>query len=348
MSARKKRRRAKSAKAPKTEKLPSLPRLLDRKIYKTGQTRGADDDEIFQNRVSRSGTVLIPYACWDLCALPPDAKSQYESGFIVLLSPDEYFGDVNITASLAAKGLEIGKNALVFYETRQQWIAHNPDDLNWKAAKKRIKPLGGQYVARISATTAAENSKKIIRGFDVTKSKGAGIRVYEYSNNETTKNCRLQLEALFWLCSDSEKVAVSNGMSAEAAATRKAAILHKSKELELLDATQLIAARVLNSDGKTICPLCLEELSGQGFFNRMEQAEGRLVHDLTITQLNLFHIAELRYGVLNHRPYNLGWGHHHCNVVVKDAGISATLEWMRDLVNRNITAGHLPAAKSGS
>jgi hypothetical protein len=36
------------------KRLPKLPQLLDRKIYKTGQTRGADDDEIYQNRVSRS------------------------------------------------------------------------------------------------------------------------------------------------------------------------------------------------------------------------------------------------------------------------------------------------------
>lgn len=28
-------------------KIPKLPQLLDRKIYKSGQTRGADDDEIY-------------------------------------------------------------------------------------------------------------------------------------------------------------------------------------------------------------------------------------------------------------------------------------------------------------
>lgn len=39
--------------------VPKLPQLLDRKIYKTGQTRGADDDVIFQNRVGRNSTVLI-------------------------------------------------------------------------------------------------------------------------------------------------------------------------------------------------------------------------------------------------------------------------------------------------
>ena len=317
-------------------------------MYKTGQTRGADDDVIYQNRVSRSSTVLIPYRCWNLCANPQDGGNGYESGFIVLLSPSEYFGNPNISAELAAKGLALGANALVFYETREAWKAHNPEVLRWKPAKRRTNPLGGHYVARIPATTATENGGRIIRGFDVTSSKGAGIRVYEYASSATTAKCRLQLEALFWLCADSETVAATNGMTPEDAATRKATILAQGKESGLLDIARLTKARSLNSRGRTICPLCLDELSGQGFFNRMAQAEGREVTDLTVTQLNLFHIAELRFGVPNHRPYNVGWGHHHCNVVVKDSGILETLEWMRLILNRNIQEGYLPTENKAS
>jgi len=329
-------------------RLPKLPQLLDRKIYKTGQTRGADDDVIYQNRVSRSSTVLIPYRCWELCADPHDGGGGYESGFIVLLSPSEYFDNPNITAELPAKGLALGTNALVFYETREAWQAHNPDTLKWKPAKRRTNPLGGRYVARIPATTATENGGRIIRGFDVTSNKGAGIRVYEYASSATTAECRLQLEALFWLCADSETVAVSNGMTPEDGAARKAAILAQGNESNLLDTARLTKARILNTRGRTICPLCLEELSGQGFFNRMAQAEGREVTDLTVTQLNLFHITELRFGVLNHRPYNVGWGHHHCNVVVKNSGILETLEWMRQVLKRNIQEGHLPTENKAS
>src|SRR5207253_109591 len=86
---------------------------------------------------SRSSTVLIPYALWELCALPPDAGTHYENGFIVLLSPAEYFGAENIEAVLAARGLKIGSNALVFYETREHWNAHNPDALGWKTSSWR-------------------------------------------------------------------------------------------------------------------------------------------------------------------------------------------------------------------
>lgn len=331
-----------------TQKLPKLPQLLDRKIYKTGQTRGADDDVIYQNRVGRTSTVLIPYSCWTLCSVPPDGEPPYEAGFIVLVSPTEYFGNKNITADLAANGLSMGRNTLVFYETREHWNAHNPDTLGWKPAGRRTNPLGGQYVARVPATTAAADGGKIVRGFHATAMKGAGIRVYEYASTATIEKCRLQLEALFWLCADSDAVAISNTMTPKNAAVRKAAILGKCTQQGLLDTKRLKDARMLNTKGKTICPLCLEELSGQGFFNRMEQAEGRVVHDLTITQLNLFHIKELRFGVLNHRPYNVGWGHHHCNVVVKDSGIQETIEWMRSVLNRNIDLGYLPAKDKAS
>jgi hypothetical protein len=325
------------------QRVPKLPILLSRKIYKTGQTRGADDDVIYQNRVSRASTVLIPYAYWDMCDPARIPESKYENGFIVLLSPEEYFGNSNIISDLAKKGLEIGSNALVFFETREQWNANNPDKLQWRFAKRRRKPLGGKYVARIPATTAMERGEKIIRGFNNTSVKGAGIRVYEYSSTDTTEKCRLQLESLFWLCYDSKEVAISNGMKAEDIAMRKKAIFEMCEQLQIFDRLELSNSRVINSHGITICPLCLEELSGQGFFNRMEQAEGHEVPDLTVTELNLFHIIELRIGVLNHRPYNVGWGHHHCNVVAKDTGILNTLKWMNTILQRNALEGYLPA-----
>jgi len=261
----------------------------------------------------------------------------------VLLSPAEYFGNKAISADLAVRGLALGKNVLVFYETRQDWNAYNPDKLSWTAATKRENPLGGQYVARIPATTATSDGGRIVRGFNVTTMKGAGIRVYEYADAATIKACRLQLEVLFWLCGNAEKVVVANGMLLAEATTRKDGILKACADSGLLDKAKLVKSRIVNSRGRTTCPLCVEELSSQGFFNRMAQAEGRIVPDLTVTELNLFHIDELRISALNHRPYNLGWGHHHCNVVVKDSGIAKTLEWMQCVVKRNIAEGHLSA-----
>ena len=285
---------------------------------------------------------------WERYFSPDRAARQFTKGFIVLISPDDYFGGLERGSALANKGLKLGENALVFYETRAQWTAHKPTVLAWKPAQSRLAPLGGNYVARIAATTAADGGEKIVRGFNTTLNKGAGIRVYEYADAQTIDDCRAQLEALFWLCGDASSVAVANGMDPADVAQRRDVRMEECKTKGLLDLDKLKEARIINRAGRTICPLCLQELSSRGFFTRMEQAEGRAVLDLTITQLNLFHIEELRMNGFNHRPYNLGWGHHHCNVVVKDSGIPETLRWMHEVVQCNIENGHFTPSKSRS
>jgi len=327
-------------------RIPALPKLLHRKLYKTGQTRGADDDEIYQNRVLRNSTVIIPYPFWEYWR--PPTPNFYENGYIVLISPDQFFSSPSFTHELAQKGLNLGYNALVFYETRQQWINFNPDNYGWVHATSRVGNLGGQFVARIPATTSLGEGAKINWGFTETSIKGAGIRVYEYASANTIEITRLQLEALFWSCYDSEQIASDNGMTVEQIQLRKSAVFDECQRLSLNDSNQLYGARIINAQGHAICPLCLESLSAQGFFSRMEQAQGRAVLDLTITQLNLFHIEELRLGEWNHRPYNLGWGHHHCNVVVKDSGINETLQWMSAVLQRNAANGYsIVASNSG-
>ena len=84
-----------------------------------------------------------------------------------------------------------------------------------------------------------------------------------------------------------------------------------------------------------ICPFCLEEINACDFIMRLDQAEGRETRDLTVTRINLFHIEELRPGFYNHREYNLGWGHHHCNTVISDMGIQKALDWLEQLMIRN-------------
>jgi hypothetical protein len=124
---------------------------------------------------------------------------------------------------------------------------------------------------------------------------------------------------------------------------RRELVLKKAESDGLLDLDRLRTLRVLNHEGVPSCPLCLVQVDPQGFFTRVAQAEGREVHDLTVTSLNLFHIDELRVGVFNHRPYNVGWGCHHCNIVVKDVGIQATIQWMRDVLLRNTTHNPNPS-----
>lgn len=309
-----------------------IPKAVETKIYKTGQTRGADDDVIFQNRVSRNSTVLIPYKDLSLCKIAPSNNGQYENGFIVLIKPEDYF-DKTTKVILKKEKLVLGQNLLVFYETRTQWKNY-PIPKGWKPASARQNPLKGQYVARIPATTSAGESK-IIEGFTTSQMKGAGIRVYEYADETTIKACKIQLESLFWSCKDIDILIKQKELDKELVKQRITYIKAEAKRLKLDDRKKLIEARIVDKDGYTICPLCLKHISAIGFCDRIQQAEGREVPDLTVTEISLFHIQELRTGEYNHKPYNLGWGHHHCNVVVKDAGIQQTLEWMKGVLKRN-------------
>ena len=311
-------------------RLPTLPSLLDRKIYKTGQTRGADDDQIFQNRVGRNSTVLIPLGVWR--AHQVVRQVQYENDYIILVPPSEYF--TAGPAALLQEGVEVGQNALVFYELRSHWNQWNPEAHGLRVPTARKAPLGGQYVARVANTTA-QGDERINRGYTTTGLKGAGIRLYEYAPTDVIQSARCQLEALFWLADDSIQTCTEVGMSEAGVARRREAILSEADERGLLDFQALQDARAIDADHKLVCPLCLERISSLGFMSRMEQAAGRERHDLTVTEINLFHIKELAYGLFNHRPYNLGWGHHHCNVVCKDSGIMDTLAWMQGVLGRN-------------
>lgn len=312
-----------------------LPQLLQRKIYKTGQTRGADDDVIYQNRVNRNNTVLIPYMLWRGDTKLKALSDYFENGYIVLINPEEYFNKVNPVHEFSKDSLIIGRNCLVFYQTREDWIRYNPEKLSWKPATSRMDPLGGQFVARVPATTSIEGGVKINHGFNTTELKGAGIRQYEYAHSKTIKDCQKQLEAIFWMCFDAVDVVRDFGMTETQARLRKDFAFKECEKEGLLDYTKLKSSRIIDSEGYTICPLCLDRLSGSGFFNRLEQAAGRRVPGLTVTEINLFHINELVYEQYNHKSYNLGWGCHHCNVVTKDAGIENTLLWMQSVLERN-------------
>ena len=312
-----------------------LPREVKTKIYKTGQTRGADDDVIYQNRVGRNSTVLIPYEEFTLCK-----DATYENGFIVLIKPETYFSE-GTDEELKNQNLVLGENLLVFYETRRQWEDY-PILSEWSVPNSRVSPLGGEYVARVPNTTAT-GSLKIIRGYDETRCKGAGIRVYEYASKQTIKQCRLQLELYFWYCYDAIDFMRSLNKDIDEVRSYISGLEEIANSSGLLDKSLMKRMRIINDDGQTICPLCLERISARNFCKRIEQAEGRDVPDLTVTETSLFHINELRMGQLNHRPYNLGWGHHHCNVVVKDSGIERTLEWMQKVLDRNrLLSGDYP------
>ena len=334
--------------AKRSDKLEKLPLPIHRKLDKTGQTRGASVGEIYQNRVNRNSTVLIPWSYWDRCKPPIEGNDGYQHGFIVLVDPTWYFGTPNADAVMAKEGVVLGENAMLLFQQRFEWDAHSvevgnllPNGVPFRPPTRREAPIGGSFMARIHSTTAPGTSQ-IDYGFNETDLRGAGIRVYEYASAKTIKATRMQLEAIFWLAEDSHEAVTASGMSSAGAEQRRDAVLNEAEAAGLLDYQRLEDLRIIDAEHLCICPLCLKRMKASEFSSRDEQAEGRETWDLTITMASLFHVEELRLGWLRHKPYNLGWGHHYCNVVVKDTGIDGTLNWMDDVLAANLAAGWKP------
>lgn len=320
-------------------RLPKLPALVEQKLTKTGYTRGATTKEIFQNRVTRNNPVLIDLEYWEQCREPDDGTQDYENGFIVLVEPSWYFGTSDAAEQLASRGLSLGVNALLLYRRRSDWVTYGPPSgREMQAATSRLAPLGGTYFARVHATVSSDGNM-IIEGFNTTALRGAGIRVYEYASKQTINHAKLQLEALLWMCEGSVASMVEAGMSLEDATVRRERQLERAAAQSLLDERRLRELRMIDAVGHTVCPLCFERINAGLFLKRSEQAVGRETYDLTTTEVSLFHIEELRVGRLQHKPYNLGWGHHFCNVVVKDAGIAPTLTWMERVLANQLETG---------
>ncbi len=317
-------------------RLPKLPSLVEQKLTKTGYTRGASFSEIYQNRVTRNNTVLIPWENWDQCKLPDDGTDAYENGFIVLVEPSWYFNTSSADRELLAEGIRLGKNSLLLFRKRSDWNEYTrthvlPNGMRFSEGTSRTDPLGGIYMARVHATVS-DDGAEITHGYNNSQLRGAGIRVYEYASAETIKQTRWQLEALFWMCHDSRPAMMTAGMSSAEIDLRISAIDKNAANAGLLDIERLRTLRIINSADELICPLCLQRISAADFLRRSEQAEGRETYDLTTTEVSLFHIQELRVGKFQHKQYNLGWGHHFCNVVVTDKGIVPTLDWMRQVL----------------
>ena len=101
----------------------------------------------------------------------------------------------------------------------------------------------------------------------------------------------------------------------------------------MLDFERLSEIGAWNKERKLpICPLCGKVIEPHEFFEEIEQEEGREVSDNTQRAIVLMHIDALRPGKLNHRPYNLGWGHNFCNTIQGDKGIFETIEELRKII----------------
>ncbi|MEZ6008268.1 MAG: BstXI family restriction endonuclease [Planctomycetota bacterium] len=156
-----------------------------------------------------------------------------------------------------------------------------------------------------------------------------GIRFFEYASTEEADGVVIHLAMLAWHTAGIDDVRTDGR---ETGVSRP--LLDAAEAAGLWDRRRLERLGVL-SDAGAICPLCRGGIKASELMNRIEQVQGREVFDLTVTEVNLFHMQDLKPGEFNHRTYAVGWGHHHCNAVARDHGLEQTLDWMAEVLRRN-------------
>jgi hypothetical protein len=297
--------------------LVGLPDEIRNKIGKTKQTRGAQpyDRVVYQNRVNRNGLAVVPYAFRD--RLHPDG---FESGYVVMVRPEEYFSAPGRVRDDFDPTVVIGTDAFVYYDNRRNFNQF-PPRAEWRA---RTRGGPGEMVLRLPATTATDQAAAA----DRVEGDPQGIRFFEYASTAELNATCIQLALLSWHTEgiDAHRTDAGTGVPA--------ALLQEAERQGLWDTARLETLGVMLG-GRTICPLCRQHIRASELMTRVEQAEGREVFDLTITEVNLFHMNDLKPGWYNHHRYSLGWGHHHCNAVARDRGLAPTVQWMAEVLRRN-------------
>lgn len=368
-----------------------LPYKIIKRINKTGE--GRSGDEVYKRRNRRNYRGVMQYVTWDKLkrgVLPSHILDEYEEGYVVWVSPSEYFGDTYPNRSpLLNKDFILGKTGFVYYKSQDELLKYPPlsdwrelyelstkhlDDgkREWIGeACYNVKNANPQRVSDICADKKAKRDKQDIlqllkdMGVDIDEYKdipdqcGIGNYDYDYASQVMKDNVKLQMLYLLLTCEDKNGINFGkyiqnnyDSIKDEGKETKAFVNLIKKsnylneyrsffndlekecKKKGLLDYTKL-----MNINGwdpvvkRPICPLCSKPLSCEDFFKEIEQQEGRRVFDNTQREVVLMHVNALRPGRLNHRVYNLSWGHAFCNTIQGDKDISETIDELQQIIN---------------
>ncbi|ELB2783933.1 BstXI family restriction endonuclease [Vibrio alginolyticus] len=286
-----------------------------KKIRKTGSaTPRGGSKGAYQNHVSRSGKVILPYERINDCEL-----SNYKDGYIIRLFPEQAFDISGRLHKLSTKsGLDIivGENAFVLYRSYEvyeryppldNWVVRYTEDKNGVSTNARSKTVvdKGHYILRLPTVGGGSSIKLKKR----EEGPAQGIFAPEYADKEMTF---LSKVVLAW-----QIVHTVNSPYTTSQAQHLKAII------ESLDNNMLskFAYFGMMRGEFTTCPLCLKKIvyselheaidlqEEDGLLNSGVQVEGAT----RSTAINLFHMIPLEYRELHHKPLHVSWGHATCN-----------------------------------
>ncbi|NMA74821.1 MAG: BstXI family restriction endonuclease [Bacteroidales bacterium] len=371
-----------------------LPYKIKKKLNKTAE--GRSGLEIYKRRNNRGIRVLMQYITWDKMktGVIPNILSQYQSGYIVMISPRDYFGNnyPNPSPDLNPDFI-LGETGFVYYssisELRDYPVLASWNQLieldtqstqsepNWKGEYatnvKNANPPEISFICSNPKSTADKAAKvRQVRAHVQTtyptvtneildslpKQCGIGNYDYDYASPEMQAMVKLQMAHLLLSCtaedgSDFATYVVNNlddilckddTASFRTLLNAPDQYINNFRVLmdefttycaahDLLDYNQLSNISATNSAHKTVCPLCCKPLYTNYFFEEILQEEGRQVFDNTQREMVLMHINALKPGLLNHKTYNLGWGHNFCNLIQGDKSLDDTIVELRNILD---------------
>jgi hypothetical protein len=251
----------------------------------------------YQNHVNRNSRVIIPYE-----RLVEVNLSSYEDGYIILLTPEQYFTQ-NIPSTVV-----VGSNAFINYRTEESLLTFPPLS-DWGVRNIVAPNTLYEVVHNRRKVDSVDTGHYIIRTNKRTEGVPQGIFAPEYANK---KQNMLGKCSLAWLIIHTVNSPYNPNDFPEL--------------IELLQSNGVSDFEFNNRliDGKTTCPLCLQpihynELHDIIAFERdcgLENASFQTEGLTRSTVANLFHMKPLVYSQLTHTPENCAWGHATCNTLL--------------------------------
>lgn len=268
----------------------------------------------YQNHVSRTNKVIIPYEKIESCNL-----TNYEDGYVIRLFPDQIFNEdktlKNLTTPLG--NIDVGVNAFVLYRSHESYENYPPLE-TWEVRSLRM-PDGttvtsrkedvidiGHYVLRLPKIAGGPHS---VSRHARSEGPAQGIFAPEYATEEMNYLSQLTLA---WQ--------IIHTVSSPYTATQ-------AEHMKLiLDQVMTDEVAHMNYYGMmrgniTTCPLCLNTISYEELHSRisLENEESlsnsgiQVAETTKSTVVNLFHMIPLEYESLFHAPQYVSWGHATCN-----------------------------------
>jgi hypothetical protein len=365
------------------------PYKIRKRITKTKDARSGA--LIYKRRNNRSYRVLIQYKTFEKSMkTDPNFLDNFINGFVVLISPNDYFVKNVTKESYFDVNLILGINSIVYYSSIEE-VNKFPIPKDWKNVFEIYTDGSlegswtGDYALEISnavpqrlspiCDNKIKDNKNLIKDFFagllaiepekyVTYRKksppaqaGLGNYDFDFADDATqSKVCNQILWMLLntktkdgddyfefiknseptskiWHTKDSSLLKKKGSWKAD---DYQKAYLKFSKKAEndaLLDTEKLSELGVWDSVSNVpICPLCKYKIYLEDFFDSTPQDEGREVATNTSKEIVLMHIRALIPGELNHRPYNLGWGHSYCNRLQGNMSIDDTISKLRGII----------------